>query len=572
MPSGIANAGKEIDNINKSFAGMGSTFVAGFGGAVDTVGSAIISGVSAAAATAGGLLAASLTHVTSAGIEFNDTIEKATIGLATLQNMSVGISMEVGMRRASVAINQAQKDAQRLPGEFKDLVNFMSDLASPALAHGMSLDRIEKISSNAMAAAAAMNVPMAVASRQITRAFEGHMTSAMKFPQRLGLDKSINTMPVGARFDLIEKTLGKAAPSIDYFAASYTGLHSALADQFKQFSGNVTGQLFATLKGDMGRALDWFGAHTGATDNFAQNLGRGIERAYIFGRDTLLHWIPIAITFGRTLETAILSAFRAIEPYLQRFAGVAERFATNPNAGHMLGGAALALGGAKAASMGMDLGLEGLRAFGPLLSSAGVGLASLGPMAIGGAVAVAALGVGAYGAFDILTDGSNRWHDGAIESVESLKTNMSNLTLAAAKLEPAARGIADAYGAFVLFAADHYSSLAVGMSDDIKAHVAPIAEALDLLAKTLNPTKYTYTPTWEYTGGVHNIGGPGDDADSAGLTAKKPPNHVTNITNHVTVRVEPTSDPNRIARTIGDIMARDTRLGARQNPNAIFSR
>lgn len=556
LPSGFNALQSSAKSLETSLGGMGQTFARGFGSAVDAVGSTIIDAVSTASLAAGGALATGLALATKAGIEFNATIENATLGLATVQDMQLGTGIEQGMRNASAAIESARKDAQRLPGEFKDLVQIMQSAAPAALQRGIDLPRLERMSANAMAAASAMGVSYLVAGRQLAATLEGRATSAMAFPMRLGLDReAIKKMTGPQRADAIEAALAKANPSVALYAQSWAGLTSTAHDSARQLSGIMAAPVFGSMKGELGRALEWFGNNEDKVNAIAANLGVYIDRAFHFGLDAARKWIPIAETFGRRLYDSISGAFAIAEPYLRRFAGMAEHFARDPNAPHMIGSAALALGGAKAASVGMDLGIDALKTFGPLLSSAGFSAAELGAAGLVAAPAVAALGLGAAGALDILTDSSNSLHDFAVQQLGEMKTEAISAGKSMGELAQTARPLVDLLGADLLLSVN----LTVGAFDLVVSSMTSFYEGMKKLIEltganltTLNPTEYKYDPGIGYNPMPKIIGA----LESGEMGAKKPPVHNTIIHGgvHNVINVDGGEDPQRVAEKTFDII------------------
>lgn len=555
----------KLGDIEKGFTGIAAGFSRSFGSAIDGVGSALIDTIGTAAKYGGVTLAAGLGAATKTGLGFNAMLESATISLATIQDMQLGIGIEQGMRGASRAIREATKDAARLPGELKDLVGIMQSVAPAALTRGVGMDRLEKMSANAMAAAAAMGVTYTVAGRQLAATLEGRATSAMAFPMRLGLDRhALKKMTGLQRADAVESSLAKAGPSIALFQQSWAGLTSTAKDTGRQLAGVMTQPLFGSIKGELGRGLEWFAGNEDKANRWAATLGVGIDNAFHLGIDKIRLWTPAALAFGRTLSSELQHGFHVAEPYLVRFEKLALRFAADPNAGHMLASAGMGLAGAKVASMGLDLGIDSLRTFGPLLSVAGFSAAELTAAALPASVAVAALGVSAYGAFDILTDSSNAWHGFAMQQVKDTGAEFTHLVGATAGLTEALRPVADAMGANLLLSIN----LTVGALDlvvsSMTAFYGGMQKLIELIpgVKSLPPTPlggagYPYSANpWQYSGASKSIDSAVDD-----YVGKAPHvhNHNTTINGGITIKVVSNSDPGRIAKKTFDIFREQLR-------------
>lgn len=579
---GVSGAMTKVSDLGNQLGGLGEKFVGGFGRSLDSVGSLMLGSVEKASMAAGGLMAAGIAGALKEGLNFGAYYEDSVNGIAATMSMLGDIPIDKGLKQANESAEHLRKMAAVLPGEFKDAANAFGAILPAGMNAGVDMGRLEKLGAQSVAVAASLGIKQGVAGHELAAILEGRARGSMPLVSKMGLHATqINAMPEKERWSKVEGMFGKMESSgaMTQFAGSWSGLTSTIKDNSRNVAKTFAAPLFESMKAEMGKGLTWFGAHEDEVHGFATKVGEAVAYGFRRGEEFLFKWIPIAVTFGQTLYDWISRGVGLFEPYMKRFGGMAEKFMSNPNAGHMLGSAAVAAGGLYAGREGLDLGVAGLKTFGPMLGAAGYSAAELSAACIPAAAGVALLGAGMYGAYDILTDVGNNLHDFGTDMVAGTSKDLAALGKDASSAAADLRPVADLLGADILLG---FRLAAAGL-----ANFGMVLEAVTHSASTwlnwmgvnggLRPMQSTdYVDLSKERDTMMSMAlNPIKRLDDAGNNDKiqaalKPPVHKTTVNATVHITIPGAGDPTRVAKAVGDLLHDTKRLGSSSNPSAAW--
>lgn len=423
--------------LESSLKGLGSTFSSSMGSAISGVTGALegfgdkVLGMTLSAAKWG---AAGAVAGAAYGVKLNDEVEKTQVGLAAIfKAQGVSDNMTDGLELATAAMEKMRIHARDLPGELKDLQLIFRLGMTPGLQLGASVGQLERISANAMAAAATSNMPMDQAARELAQLYGGHAGGHNVFGQMLGFSgedaKKLNAAQGEARLKLIEEALKKYQDSIPVFAKTFDALTSTLRDSVDQTAKRATKPLFDSMKVQLDRANRWFGDHEEQVGRFADSVGLRLEYAFELGRRKIEEWAPAIKTFGQAGYDEFRRLWSVASPLLSRLEKGGLAFLQNPDSMKSIERAAMAYGGLKVGKALAPIVMPMFSGLGEAVGSA-MGLegaaASLG--ALGATAAVAApLVLLAVGALSALNDTSSEYHASVTKHVRDLATETKGI-------------------------------------------------------------------------------------------------------------------------------------------------
>lgn len=518
------------------------------GGVASSISNAIISGVAGAATTVGGLFAAGLTTTLKTGVTFADQMERAQISFAAMQKMQLGGTWRQNSLDAAKAVEAARKDAAALPGEMTDILDVMKTLATPAMQSGMSMSQVQKMSSDLVAMAEIEGLSPKVAASQAARILQGRMTANNNFGLRLGFDQDVmgrkGKMKPEDRAAILAKTLHEgAAPALADFQASWRGLTSTIADNWRNVAKSFAQPLITSLKGSMARGLEWFTANQDRVHEVATRFGSYLEFAFQRGTDFVQRWYQPVLNFGENLYQAVANAFERASPLISGMGEKVMGFMEDPKAFEKIEEFAKTVALMKAGGAGLSFAGGGVRTILPMLGAGGMGVGAASMTAAG---ALAVLGVEALGLYDILSDGNNTYHKGAKSNLDEIKFNFERIFDASSGLRQAA----DAFAAACL-ASGKFITGNIAMLGDITGELIDVlkeaASRLHLYTPELGPDPTEHNlPPWEFIPPPKSMNWNSEDEDRE-KRKKVVPNHTTHIHN-VEIKVNSNQDPTRVAR------------------------
>jgi len=467
---GLEKVGDAAKSVGSSVAGL-------FESAVEKV-----AGLTVAMAKVGA--GAGLAAVTYGVVGLNAELEKTTVSLASVFNaQGAADGMTDGITKAKDVIGEMRRDAAKLPGEMSDLLGFFRLGAAPGLQMGATIPQLEKLSANAMAAAASTGMDMGQASREFAQLLQGRSGAHNVFGSMLGItgdaSKRFNASNGDDRLKTLEKEFGRYSESIDYFGGTFDALQSSLVDNAKQTLARSTKPLFETVKHAMGEANQWFDSHGEEIGHVADLVGTRLVTAFEWGKSKLLEWGPILYDFADRAILRIEGIWTKVGPILGALEGKAKAFMHHGGADNILDG----IGGVGKVYGGLQLA----KAAAPMLMPVGEAIAGSGPA---GWAATAALMVALGGAVHVLTDETSAYHAKALEITDSIKEHFGgayeSIGNAFASVKPELTAVADIMGTAVLRGVQ-----IVAVELDALAKVAE--KAADLFARArdkINGEKY----------------------------------------------------------------------------------
>jgi hypothetical protein len=585
----------KVRDLHKEFAHLGSGFASGVDNALSGVVSSITDTVQKAAIVGGGVFAAGLGKALHEGIGFSQYTEDLTNGIAGTLAMLGDVPLDRGIQQAVKSTENLRKLALKLPGEFKDAANAFSYILPVGLDHGVDLARLEKIGAMGVAAAAALGINQATAGHETAALLEGRASSRMPLFAKLGLGsaKEFNALPFEKRLEAIESRYMKLGPAMDLYAGSWSGMTSAGTDQARNLAKTFAAPLFGSLKGELGRGLEWFGRNEDAAHAWAANLGVYVDRAFRGSIDAMRRWYGPATTFGHTLYSGIHSAFIRIEPYLVRFEDLALRFLQDPQAFDKLAHAASSLVALKAGSSALSFGMSSASGLGSLvagLGSAGVGVADLAAFVGPAALGIGALALAAEGAAHALTDPTSAYHADAKEAFAGMAQGAKDIAVQFQHLDTNTRDARDAVGTALMETAGAFETGVAwwlywinrtieadnAQWDAARKNYLPqviddTAEALaDLHKSIVEASNQTWLDTYNP---IKRMGEAAAEREKV-PNERKVPKHVTNVHGGIHINIEGSADPARVAVKAVDILQRRLMApnGVRSNPNLAMMR
>ncbi len=586
VPAGIKNAAADIEKAGKMFGGI-SNAARSFNSVLDSVASTLVGAVSSAATGVGTVLAGGFALAVKEAFHFNSEMEKTQIGLANMANAAgMTSSLSGAFRLSGDVIKQMRVDARELPGEFKDLQQIMA-LIEPATANaGIGLFGTEKMASKTMVAASMLNVPTAVAGREMSMMLAGSARHSMPLFTKLGFTdaKAFNHLSQEGRTAAINEKLDKlnSPQALAIVKGTWETIRSTAIDTFRQSAAMVGGPLFARVK-DLVQKFNELGKNDAMRErlvDFGVKLGQGIVNAFDRGVAAVEYWYGPVTTFLGTMERGFARVFGGLGTFLTPLVSRLESILNDPAAfskmQHLIGQLiALRVGGAVVQGGGSLLS-AGVTAA-PGLAAMGLPMAEFAAAVPYAAVALGVAAAGAYGFTSALTDSTSSLHDAAMLSAA---TNVAAVSRLGRELERLAVGVTpllELLGVGLARVAEHV----VGTLADLAQIANECGSALQSLANfwsgpMLRKTDPNDNDAWKTRQQADLLGfsklfnAPPEPSD---LGAKKPPVHNTTI-HKVEIKVNSNQDPSRIARATVDLLKDLARnpTSAALNPASRFAR
>lgn len=325
----ISGTAKKVDGLKRSWSEVGQS-VAPLNSALDTMGRATAS-VLTKASLAGG--AAVFAGATYGVVNLNNELEKAQISLGTIFSaQGMAANVPAGIERAKTLIGDMRRDAQKLPGEFEDLMRIFTTGAIPAFHSGASVNQWRELSSKAMAAGKVANMDLHQVAREMTLLLEGRAGSQNTFGTKLGIKADgFNSKSSEERLKILATELDKYTGAIAQFEGSYDAQSSTLIDNLKNFGRIATSSLFIHVKDAMKDANAWFASHQEEAERFAAKWGSRLVEGFEAGKRAAQEWGPVLFRFGENLYDRVTGAWADASPYVEKFGDMVKRALEDPN-------------------------------------------------------------------------------------------------------------------------------------------------------------------------------------------------------------------------------------------------
>jgi hypothetical protein len=377
-------------------------------------------------------IGAGIAAATYGVLTLNRELETTKVSLgAVLGASGFTSSVNSGLQMGGDLIKQMREDAKKLPGEFQDLLMIFQTAAVPAFRSGLDPQQWEKLSSKVMATSKAVSLPMDQAAREFAQLLEGRSGAHNVFGMRLlGLSGDVaqqfNKMKPEERLAKLTTELDKYGKYIDAFGESFDAQSSTAIDNGKEFIRLATEPLFDEAKKTLKDINRWFETNKDEISVWATNFGLRLAHAWEWGRKKAEEWWPLIREFAGTAWDRLRKFWDEIQPQVQAFAKWMKEGLADPNGtidklillGKLYAGAKVAQGGLGLlgglgssagaaipllAQMGMMPGMGAAAATGTAgaagAAGGGLGLGAAGATTVGGVgVGVAGLGLAALAA------------------------------------------------------------------------------------------------------------------------------------------------------------------------------
>jgi hypothetical protein len=205
------------------------------------------------------------------GLEFNKTIETATIGIAALITAEAKMTDNTGQIvegvdkfRISQVLATEQIQKLRVAGlqttaTTQELVYVFQQAVGVGLRWGLTLDQIRTLSIRMAQAASALGMPMNQLNEEIRSLLSGTInTRNTRIAVALGItnDQIRAAQKAGTLFDTINNKLEAFATAGEATAKSFSGVMSNIREAMENLAGDATKPLFDTLKVTGQQALE----------------------------------------------------------------------------------------------------------------------------------------------------------------------------------------------------------------------------------------------------------------------------------------------------------------------------
>lgn len=569
MPSGIKQAGAEIDRIQKMFGSL-SHGARAFNSAIDSVGMAAAN----AAVSVGSVIGTALVGGLGLGIKeafhFNQELENTQLSLANIANASGTVANLSGAFRVSGdVIKQMRQDARDLPGEFKDLQNLMGLMEAASANAGMGMFSTEKLARETMVAASMLKVPFQVAGREMSMMLSGSARHSMPLFTKLGFtdSKAFNKLSQEERTLAIREKLAKlnSPEALGMVKNTWDAMKGNIVDSFRQGAGTIGGPLYATIKERVGAALNLATTDPAKYErlknqyiNVATALGQGLVTAFETGETFINHWYGPLATFTGTMGRGFARVFGQFGPMIGGLADRFESFLNNPAAfAHMEHIAkqliALRMGGAA-----LQMGAGGLSAISMASGGGAGGAAAAAAMALPLVAVLGLATLAAEGFTHALTDQTSYLHDASVKAGKRAVEETASLTKGLASMFVTLQPIADYVGYSVVTTFSNLVSVVNFTIDNFNKFSTMLGFFWD---KAFGQKLGVSTDTYDYdkdrndsfTNGMYPTKLFNAPAEPGDIGAKKPPEHHTTI-HKVEIKVDGEADPQRVAKLTVDML------------------
>lgn len=277
---------------------------------------------------------AGLTHAT---IGLQSELEKTTISLGTMfsaegqaHNLNQGLALAAG------TIRDMREDAQRLPGEFEDLLHIFKLGAIPAFQSGLDINSWRELSSKVMATGviAQLGGGLPQVAREMTMLLQGRAGAHNVFGHQLGLSgekaQAFNKMTAPERVKALDEILSRYGESIPVFEKSWDAASAAFVGSVKLFALTATEPLFEKVKQQVREANQWFDENKETVDRYASIIGMRLGEAWEFGKAKVLEWGPVLLQFVDNASDRLGAIWTEIEPGVVRIGELLQEALKDP--------------------------------------------------------------------------------------------------------------------------------------------------------------------------------------------------------------------------------------------------
>jgi len=309
----VVNALKKVQNEARNTQSQSQ-------GVIDSL-TGISSAIRGIAAAAGVMIVAQqLKDAAAAGINFNQTLESAQLGIAAIiaaqaklvdsngNQLDGQAAYNAALQMSVELMQQLQQDGLTTAATTEQLVAAFQGGLSAALGNGITdLSQIRGLVVGIVQAAGAMQVPMDQLRQEITSILSGNIGADSTVAKNLGLtNEDIKQWKTaGTLVEELQKRLAPFQVSAEAASGSFAVLSSNVSEAFSKVAGESTKGLFDSLKTGFGKifdsAIDKGGQLTttmrpltAILNDIGSSIGNGIVGAIesaIEGAKSLSEWI-----------------------------------------------------------------------------------------------------------------------------------------------------------------------------------------------------------------------------------------------------------------------------------------
>lgn len=362
ISSVVNNIARNVDNLNRSLANMGSgnnvqigilrqisSQIDGIGGSIGNV--LLKFGAWATALIGIKNLGQGVFDLFEHGVKFNMDTQTATIGIAGLiasleTFKDASGKMVEGPQKFALATKAAQADVQKLlldalktGANFQEVRDAYTQALAPGLSNGMNRDQIRQLSTLTANAAKSMGMEKGMVGQEIRALLSGKIDKNATIGSALGLgpggplhDAYEQALKTGKGFEFLQDKLKEFNTAGQSYASSLAGTFSQMGDVFDQFSGKAAEGLTKSLEKLSEPLSSLFDQKTGEWDDSLQpilavfnDIGETVGTSIVDGVNTVVEAVK---EFGayldedQTLINTMESAWSGISDVLSSIFGI----------------------------------------------------------------------------------------------------------------------------------------------------------------------------------------------------------------------------------------------------------
>lgn len=252
-------ATREVDKIRGAFAGFGGR-LEHFSHQMMKISMIMMSLAMVAAPFLA--IAYAFGRMAKAGIEFNQTIEMAKLGIASIVMTNASIidqqGRELAGREKLIAaqaqsleiVRYLQRAGLETAATTQQLVEAYQQAVGPGLAVRMNLQQIAELTVRIVQGTGAIGVPMVQLNEEVRSILSGTINMHSRLAKTLGLTNEMvaSWKAQGILYDKLMEKLGNFAEAGEEVARTWQGVTSNMQEAYQVFSGEIASGMFDTLR------------------------------------------------------------------------------------------------------------------------------------------------------------------------------------------------------------------------------------------------------------------------------------------------------------------------------------
>ena len=202
-----------------------------------------------------GMLANGFRSLVGFATRFQGNLESTRIGLSAVMSAVEGLSFERAGVQAGEVFDQLRDDALRSTATTSELFGIYQSIYGPIRNAGVGMEVVREITNNTVAAAGALGVDLAQASRDISAMARGsagldvRLFSMLRSTGAIAEDaQAFNRLTAGERVARLQSALGRFTVAADAYGQSFAGVTSTFQDIVQSFTGAAFGPVFERVR------------------------------------------------------------------------------------------------------------------------------------------------------------------------------------------------------------------------------------------------------------------------------------------------------------------------------------